>query len=799
MKKIILFLILFSGSLFLPTGQAGAQPQGGTPGANANKFPMWDNDSLKWDILSKSAFQDSIGIRNYQSPAMYGVIGDFEIADTADGGFSRDDAAAFDSCFANGNVVVLDGGDYYINTAISTNHFNIVPNGSTIYTRLNGNLFTVAGILADTVHIIEEAGMDSLGIKTNAEFIGNRVVVSNGNGSNFVIGDMVAIIMDSTRGSLKIGETNTVRYVDVDNDILYMDRGLYANFPLAQNPVIKKVTPGYFNVIGELKLKYIGDITENLGATNSSTALRLKYCLEPKGNLNIRDFHSSHVILFGCLRPNLYGDLKNGRKDGAGYGFNIAGGTCDGTFRGKLVGFRHAVTTGGDNLTGIPWNNKVTVDAWGGATPSGGTWILDTHADTGSMYWINCRVFGRGGADNDGDESVPQAFNIGAITEIIKDCYVNGVADVIGFRGSKASLIVDGLIVEDGEVGQQVITFDAGQTFGEITLNNINAPGYDLLGFGSGAEISNFFRIDNIVCQELGIINTAITVPKDLHWSNLKFYRTKDFSVFGNLDNHSTAYGRAIDFSTAESISGVETITLDNIDIQGFGVGIWISGANLKSLTLNNPYFNDNYIPIEILANSIDVLNINGGYFGTQANVNNTTSATIYHQTKGTAFDEINIRGTQFQEVEYIYTALEDTSTIDFRVFGISYDDSLVTILNSDDNVRSLVRDNVGGIGIFTIDNEALTVDTLKLASTKYDVIKIRNSVNASDSVHAITGMIRNKFYSLQAVHTDTTIVLIDGGNMKLSATRTLDSDTDLCYGFYDGTNFIEHYFNNND
>ena len=51
---------------------------------------------------------------NYQTPGMYGVTGDFAIADTGNVGFSRDDAAVFDSCATNGNTIVLDGGNYYI-------------------------------------------------------------------------------------------------------------------------------------------------------------------------------------------------------------------------------------------------------------------------------------------------------------------------------------------------------------------------------------------------------------------------------------------------------------------------------------------------------------------------------------------------------------------------------------------------------------------------------------------------------------------------------------------------------------
>lgn len=103
------------------------------------------------------------------------------------------------------------------------------------------------------------------------------------------------------------------------------------------------------------------------------------------------------------------------------------------------------------------------------------------------------------------------------------------------------------------------------------------------------------------------------------------------------------------------------------------------------------------------------------------------------------------------------------------------------------------------GFSTISITNAAITADTLKLASTKYQLIKVRNTVNASDSVHVVTGLLANGYYLFKAVHTDTTIIFVDGGNLLLGATRTLDGDDDMLLCFSDGTNLIEVAFISNE
>ena len=57
MKYIYLWLIILISAV-----SVFAQPQGGTAGADARQFPMWDNDSLKWDMNTVTAFGDSINV-----------------------------------------------------------------------------------------------------------------------------------------------------------------------------------------------------------------------------------------------------------------------------------------------------------------------------------------------------------------------------------------------------------------------------------------------------------------------------------------------------------------------------------------------------------------------------------------------------------------------------------------------------------------------------------------------------------------------------------------------------------------
>ena len=86
----------------------------------------------------------------------------------------------------------------------------------------------------------------------------------------------------------------------------------------------------------------------------------------------------------------------------------------------------------------------------------------------------------------------------------------------------------------------------------------------------------------------------------------------------------------------------------------------------------------------------------------------------------------------------------------------------------------------------------ALTgVDTLALGTTKYTWIKIRGASGATDSVTTITGGVSGAIYLFSAVADDTTIVLIDGSNLKLTGNITLDALTDRVLLQYDGTDYI--------
>jgi hypothetical protein len=98
------------------------------------------------------------------------------------------------------------------------------------------------------------------------------------------------------------------------------------------------------------------------------------------------------------------------------------------------------------------------------------------------------------------------------------------------------------------------------------------------------------------------------------------------------------------------------------------------------------------------------------------------------------------------------------------------------------------------------VDSGLSLVDTLKLgASGVYSVIRVRGKSGASDSVTTITGGVSNQIYLFSAVADDTTITFVDGSNLKLGANRVLDLGTDQLFVRYDGTNFREIAFVNND
>lgn len=86
--------------------------------------------------------------------------------------------------------------------------------------------------------------------------------------------------------------------------------------------------------------------------------------------------------------------------------------------------------------------------------------------------------------------------------------------------------------------------------------------------------------------------------------------------------------------------------------------------------------------------------------------------------------------------------------------------------------------------------DSGFATDTLRLASTQYSWIKVRGRSGTTDSVKYITGGLSYGVYVFSAAADDTTIVLIDGGNLKLSGSLTLDALTDMVMLFFDGTNF---------
>ena len=99
------------------------------------------------------------------------------------------------------------------------------------------------------------------------------------------------------------------------------------------------------------------------------------------------------------------------------------------------------------------------------------------------------------------------------------------------------------------------------------------------------------------------------------------------------------------------------------------------------------------------------------------------------------------------------------------------------------------------------IDSVALgTADTLRLASTKYSVVLVRGRSGTTDSITAITGGIAGGEYWFIPVADDTTITVIKGGHIYLgAANRVLDSFKDVLKLYYDGTDWFEvGFFNNN-
>mgnify|MGYP001604282314 CR=1 FL=1 len=95
------------------------------------------------------------------------------------------------------------------------------------------------------------------------------------------------------------------------------------------------------------------------------------------------------------------------------------------------------------------------------------------------------------------------------------------------------------------------------------------------------------------------------------------------------------------------------------------------------------------------------------------------------------------------------------------------------------------------GTATIAIPTGAATLDTLKVANASATFILVRGATSP-DSVHTITGMNTGQLYVLSAVADDTTIALVDGGNLKLSATFNMDALTDRVIGIYDGTNFVQ-------
>lgn len=70
------------------------------------------------------------------------------------------------------------------------------------------------------------------------------------------------------------------------------------------------------------------------------------------------------------------------------------------------------------------------------------------------------------------------------------------------------------------------------------------------------------------------------------------------------------------------------------------------------------------------------------------------------------------------------------------------------------------------------------------------NIICIRSPVN--DTVEYIKNGVAGTLYIFQAAYDDSTVFILDGGNIKTSGLLTLDAGTDRVMFFYDGTNFTQ-------
>jgi len=92
-----------------------------------------------------------------------------------------------------------------------------------------------------------------------------------------------------------------------------------------------------------------------------------------------------------------------------------------------------------------------------------------------------------------------------------------------------------------------------------------------------------------------------------------------------------------------------------------------------------------------------------------------------------------------------------------------------------------------------TIKNSTAYTDTLTISSATSNVIFIRvGKAAAADSVKYIKGLTANVYYQFTVVASDSTILWMDGGNLKLGGNRLTDKTSDRLFGWSDGTNFYE-------
>ena len=88
--------------------------------------------------------------------------------------------------------------------------------------------------------------------------------------------------------------------------------------------------------------------------------------------------------------------------------------------------------------------------------------------------------------------------------------------------------------------------------------------------------------------------------------------------------------------------------------------------------------------------------------------------------------------------------------------------------------------------------SQLTALDTVNLGTGKLSWVKLRGKSGAVDSVTTFTGGVTNMVYIFSPVADDTTVVLIDGSNIKSSGAITLDALTDRVMFWFDGTNLIQ-------